>query len=86
MMGYSSSQSIFPTRLREESVLAAIRLFFSVLNFHRIELQINVDNEPSQKLAESAGFQFECVRKDFFYEGGKWIDQLIYYKNRNNSW
>ena len=86
MMGYSIHNQFFRQGYGKESVQAATELFFAELNFHRIELQINIDNEPSRKLAESAGFQFECVRKDFFYEGGKWIDQLIYYKNRKNSW
>ena len=86
MMGYSIHNQFFRQGFGKESVQAATELFFSELNFHRLELHINVDNEPSKRLAESAGFQFECIRKEFFYEGGKWIDQLIYYKNRNNSW
>lgn len=83
MMGYSIHNQYFRQGYGKESVIAATELFFSELNFHRIELQINTDNEPSKKLAESAGFQYECTRKEFFYEGGRWIDQLIYYKNRD---
>ena len=85
MMGYAIHNQYFRQGYGKESVQAAVSLFFSELNFHRIELQINIDNEPSKKLAESAGFQYECARKQFFYEGGKWIDQLIYYKNRENT-
>ena len=63
-------------------MLAATELFFSELGFHRIELHINVDNNPSIRLAEKIGFVFECVRKDFAFENDKWVDFLIYYKNR----
>ncbi len=82
MMGYSIHNQFFRQGYGKESVEAAVKLFFSTLNFHRIELHINVDNEPSKKLAENSGFQYECTREQFFYEGGKWIDQLIYYQNR----
>ena len=82
MMGYSIHNQYFQKGYGKESVEAAMELFFHVLNFHRIELQINVDNIPSKMLAESTGFKYECTRESFFYEGGKWIDQLIYFKNR----
>ena len=85
MMGYSIHNQYFRQGYGKESVEAATELFFQELNFHRIELHINTDNEPSKKLAESSGFRYECTREDFFYEGGKWIDQLIYYKNRRST-
>lgn len=82
MMGYSIHNQYFRQGYGKESVEAATTLFFTALNFHRIELHINVDNEPSRKLAESTGFQYECTREKFFYEGGQWIDQLVYFQNR----
>ena len=48
-----------------ESVIAASELFFKELNFNRIELHINVDNESSKKLALSTGFNYECKREAF---------------------
>ena len=84
MMGYSIHNQYFRQGYGKESAIAAADFFFYHLQFHRIELQINVDNEPSIKLAESAGFHYECTRKAFFYEDGKWIDNLIYYKNRQH--
>lgn len=85
MMGYSIHNQYFRQGYGKESVQAALQLFFTELNFHRVELQINTDNIPSQKLAESAGFTYECRRENFFYEGGKWIDQLIYIQNRPST-
>ena len=85
MMGYAIHNQHFRKGYGKESVQAATELFFSELDFHRIELQINIDNIPSKKLAESAGFKYECTRNKFFYEGGKWIDQLIYYQNREGT-
>lgn len=82
MMGYTMHNQYHRQGYGTESVKAAVELFFEDLRFHRLELQIHVDNEPSKKLAERAGFDYECTRKDYFYEGGKWIDQMIYVKNK----
>lgn len=82
MMGYTIHNQYHRNGYGTESVLAASEMFFGDLNFHRLELQIHVDNEPSQKLAKKTGFSYECTRENYFYEGGKWIDQMIYVKNR----
>ncbi|MFD2445115.1 GNAT family N-acetyltransferase [Bacillus sp. CGMCC 1.16607] len=82
MMGYSIHNQFWKKGYGSESVLAATETFFTELDFHRIELHINVDNQPSIRLAEKAGFLFECVRKEFSLENDQWTDFLIYYKNR----
>ncbi|MEN1936584.1 GNAT family N-acetyltransferase [Paenibacillus sp. 102] len=84
MMGYSIHNQYWKKGYGLESVRAAMDLFFDHLKFHRIELHINVDNEPSIRLAERAGFLFECTRKEFSFENSEWTDFLIYYKNRVN--
>ncbi|WP_411747764.1 GNAT family N-acetyltransferase [Psychrobacillus psychrotolerans] len=81
MMGYSIHNQYWNNGYGLESVLAATEAFFSTLNFHRIELHINIDNYPSIRLAEKAGFIFECERKEFSLENDQWTDFLIYYKN-----
>ncbi len=65
----------------KEAVKASLHLAFSKINYHRIEAHINLDNHPSIKLAESVGMQYECTRKGFIYEHGKWTDNLVYYVN-----
>lgn len=82
MMGYSLHNQFWKMGYGRESVMAATKAFFEKLDFHRIELHINLDNLPSIKLAESAGFIYECTRKEFSYENGEWTDFLIYFKNR----
>ncbi|MEI2317243.1 GNAT family N-acetyltransferase [Bacillus paramobilis] len=82
MMGYSIHNQYWKNGYGMESVKAALSLFFNSLRFHRIELHIHVDNEPSVRLAERAGFSFECKREAFSLENGKWMDFLIYFKNK----
>lgn len=47
MMGYSIHNQYWRNGYGVESVKAALPLFFSSLDFYRIELHIRVDNEPS---------------------------------------
>ncbi|WP_371812338.1 GNAT family N-acetyltransferase [Sporosarcina sp. Marseille-Q4063] len=79
MMGYSIHNQFWKNGYATESVLAATKVFFSTLGFHRIELHISLDNKPSIQLAERTGFQFECVREKFSFENERWTDFLIYY-------
>ncbi|TFB22894.1 N-acetyltransferase [Filobacillus milosensis] len=83
MMGYSLHNQFWGQGYGTESVIAGRDAFFKHLDFHRIELHINPDNQPSLKLAERAGFQFECKRIDFSLENDEWVDYLIFYKNRD---
>ena len=82
MMGYSIHNQFWKNGYGIESVKAATNLFFTTLNFHRIELHINTDNEPSKRLAHRAGFTFECTRERFSLENDEWTDFLIYYQNK----
>lgn len=82
MMGYSIHNQYWKMGYGVESVKGTMDIFFSQLKFHRIELHINVDNEPSIHLAERVGFDFECKRKAFSFENDEWTDFLIYYKNQ----
>ncbi|WP_433750349.1 GNAT family N-acetyltransferase [Falsibacillus pallidus] len=83
MMGYSLHNQFWKRGYGVESVEAARKIFFDTLGYHRIELHIRPDNFPSIRLAERVGFQFECIRKGFSMEDGKWTDYSIYYKNND---
>jgi ribosomal-protein-alanine N-acetyltransferase len=79
--GYTIHNQFWRKGYGKESVKAAITLAFEKLNYHRIEAHINLDNDPSIKLAEGAGMQFECIRRGFIYEFDEWTDNLIYFIN-----
>jgi [ribosomal protein S5]-alanine N-acetyltransferase len=79
--GYTVHNQFWRKGYGREAVIAAIKLGLEKLKYHRIEAHINVDNTPSIKLAESAGMNFECIRKGFIYESEDWTDHLIYYIN-----
>ena len=77
-VGYTIHNQYWQQGYGKEAVKEALHIAFTELGFHRIEAHINLDNEASARLAEGAGMAFECVRKAFIFEGGEWIDHLIY--------
>jgi drug/metabolite transporter (DMT)-like permease len=50
---------------------------FGVMNFHRIEADINPDNDASIALCRKLGFQQDAHIRQNFYFGGRFIDTVI---------
>jgi RimJ/RimL family protein N-acetyltransferase len=62
-------------------VKGAIQVAFNELHFHRVEAYINLDNVVSQKTAEAAEMELECIRKGFICEDGRWTDNIVFVIN-----
>ncbi len=77
-LGYS----IHNTRQRRgyatEACVAAIRFAFRELGLHRLEAVIDPDNLPSIRLARRVGMAKAGLRPSFFFQDGRWDDQVIY--------
>lgn len=82
-IGYTIHNQFWGRGYGKEAVKEALEIAVSKLGYHRIEAHINVDNIASERLAQSVGMEFECVRKGFIFEFGKWTDNLVYYLNGN---
>ncbi|MCA0970215.1 GNAT family N-acetyltransferase [Halobacillus litoralis] len=78
-IGYTIHNQHWRKGFAKEAVEAALEIAFEDLDFHRVEAHININNEPSYRLAESVGMEYECTRKGFIYEGLQWTDHLVYY-------
>jgi [ribosomal protein S5]-alanine N-acetyltransferase len=48
------------------------------LGLHRIELHTLPENAPMQRLAEASGFMREGVLRDYAFERGRFVDNLVY--------
>ncbi|GGH86575.1 RimJ/RimL family protein N-acetyltransferase [Pullulanibacillus pueri] len=81
LLGYRMHNQHWRRGYGKEAVGETLNIAFDLLNFHRIEAHINVDNFPSIHLVESIGMELECTRKKFIYEFGEWTDNLVYYLN-----
>ena len=50
------------------------------LNLRRLEADVENGNERSEKMLKTFGYQFEGVRKNFYFNGEKFIDMNVFYK------
>jgi [ribosomal protein S5]-alanine N-acetyltransferase len=48
------------------------------LGLHRIEVHTLPDNAPMQRLAEASGFTREGVLRDYGFERGRFVDNIVY--------
>ena len=48
------------------------------LGLHRIQLHTLPENTPMQRLAEAAGFMREGVLRDYTFERGRFVDNVVY--------
>lgn len=81
-MGYTIHNQFWRKGYGEEAVTGAINFGFENLHYHRIEAHIDPANLPSIGLAKKVGMTFECIRNSFILESDRWIDQCVYYINK----
>lgn len=67
-----------------EAVRTMTEFAFSVLELHRIEINIRPENIASRRVAEKAGYTFEGERPRFLHIDGKWRDHLCFVKENTN--
>jgi RimJ/RimL family protein N-acetyltransferase len=48
------------------------------LGLHRIELHTLLENVPMRRLAEASGFTREGVLRDYTFERGRFVDNVVY--------
>ncbi len=78
-LGYAVHNTHQGKGYAKEFVTAAIqKIAFTKLKYKRVEAAINIDNRRSINLAKTVGMKKECVRPEFFFENGEWVDHVIY--------
>ena len=65
-----------------EAVLAAVHTAFEDLQLNRLEAVIDLDNRPSQRLARALGMRRECIRRKYYYQNGRFEDQVVWSAQR----
>jgi [ribosomal protein S5]-alanine N-acetyltransferase len=64
--------------LGKKLVKIGVDFCFNVLNLHRLQADILLDNLASIRCAEAAGFTKDGFQKKVVLRGGKWIDNFVY--------
>ena len=60
--------------LMTEALRGVIRIAFKKLKLHRLEANIQPDNNSSRHLAKACGFKKEGLARQFLKKGGEWRD------------
>ena len=61
-----------------EAIELLVRWAQTDLGLHRIELHTLPENVPMQRVAEAAGFTREGVLRDYSFERGRFVDNVVY--------
>ncbi len=77
-IGYWIDQRFSGQGLMSRAVRLLTEFAFEVLQLHRIEINMRPENEPSQKVAQNAGYSLEGSRKNYLHIDGGWRDHLSF--------
>ena len=73
-LGYYAFAPTAGTGLMAEGLELVMRHCFRRLKLHRLEANIQPDNERSKRLVERAGFRYEGYSPRYLKIGGRWRD------------
>ena len=77
-LGYAIHNTVQRQGYGSEACAAAVSFAFRRLRLHRLEAVIDPDNRPSIRLARRIGMSREGVCRSFYFQSGRWADQVIY--------
>lgn len=76
-IGYMLQPRYWRQGIATEAMQVMLHFGFEVMNFHRIEADINPDNDASIALCRKLGFRQEAHLRQNFYFGGRFTDTVI---------
>ena len=77
-IGYWIAQEAAGRGAVPTAVALAVDHCFSVLQLHRIEINIRPENAPSLRVVEKLGFRDEGVRERYLHIQGRWCDHRTF--------
>lgn len=84
IIGYSIDKDNEKKGYMKEALNIFIEYAFNELNLHRLEASTLVDNEKSQRVLQSCGFEKLGLNKKYLFINGEWKDHVTFYKINNN--
>lgn len=77
-LGYAVHNTAQGEGVASEACSMAITWAFKILQLHRLEAVIRVDNLPSLGVARRLGLEPEGIRHQFERSGAQWMDQKVF--------
>lgn len=79
-IGYWIDKNYANRGFTTQAVMALTDYSFSMLNLHRIEINVRPENTASRRVAEKAGYIFEGERPRYLHIAGNWRDHVVFVK------
>ena len=76
-LGFSLCQGFQGRGLMREGLQAAIAYVFDELGLHRVMANYRPENERSQRLLQSLGFEREGLARAYLHIDGEWRDHVL---------
>jgi ribosomal-protein-alanine N-acetyltransferase len=80
-LGYQIHNRYWGSGYGSEATIAALKIGFTQLALNRLEASIDFDNKRSIALAKKIKMRNEGIKKNYLFEHGGWVDQIIYVAN-----
>lgn len=77
-IGYWIGASFSRQGYMTAAVRTLIPFVFDTLGFHRLEAACMPGNEPSRRVLEACGFEYEGLARKYLKINGRWQDHLLY--------
>lgn len=77
-IGYDLGSAFWRQGIGTEAVRAALQFGFEVMDLHRIEAYVHVENQASRRLLEGLGFVLEGTARENFLQAGKFHDHWCF--------
>ena len=77
-LGYSLFNRYWGQGYAQEAVRASLKIGFKDLKLQRLEASIDLSNKRSLKLVKRLGFEREGIKRKYWFQEGRWDDQIIY--------
>lgn len=76
--GYFITNSYRGNGYANEAIRKLVSASFKDLNLQRLEAVIDLDNKASIAVAKKCGLYQEGIRKHYWFQNGRWEDQMIF--------
>lgn len=76
--GLILDRAVWGTFVCKECHLLSLEYGFESMNLNRIEWDTSENNVRMRKFLESIGANLECVKKDYWIDGGKFRNECVY--------
>ncbi|MBY0515604.1 MAG: GNAT family N-acetyltransferase [Bacteriovoracaceae bacterium] len=80
-LGYRIFNHYWGRGFGQEAASAAIQIGHQQLKLQRLEAAIDLDNRRSLRLVRSIGMRREGIKKAYWFQEGRWDDQMVYVSN-----